>query len=199
MVAIPPAGASPDIVVSLNPIEIVVSAPGQNFTVDVNVTDVVGLGAWEYKFTYNTTMLDATWVNKTSVTENCEYWGPVDPDTFQWTPTSGINDSIGGGLGRVWSGASFPWGQEFTGNGTLVTINFTATAEGTCSLAFTETVLGDSMGDPIEHTAIPGTVTVIPEFPAALVMSLLAIATLAAAFLGKTFWSKKRKVAPYSK
>ena len=74
MVAIPPAGASPDIVVSLNPIEIVVSAPGQNFTVDVNVTDVVGLGAWEYKFTYNTTMLDATWVNKTSVTENCEYW-----------------------------------------------------------------------------------------------------------------------------
>jgi hypothetical protein len=185
--------------IELNPIELFVSAPGQNFTVDVNVTDVAGLGAWEYKFTYNTTMLDATWVSKTSVTEDCEYWGPVDPDTFQWTPTSGINDSIGGGLGQVWSGASFPWGQELTGNGTLVTINFTATAEGTCSLTFTETVLGDSMGDPIAHTAIPGTVTVIPEFPATLIMPLLAIATLAAAFFGKTFWSKRRKVAPDSK
>jgi len=36
---------------------------------------------------------------------------------------------------------------------------------------------------------------VIPEFPTALVMPLLLIATLAAAFLGKTFWSWKRKDA----
>jgi hypothetical protein len=79
-----------------------------------------------------------------------------------------------------------------------VTINFTATAERSCILDFTLTQLFDSLGTPIEHEALDGVVTVIPELPAALVVPLLIIATLAAAFLGKMFWSRKRKDAPLS-
>ena len=175
--------------ISLNPMEYEAPAPGHSFTIDVNITDVTNLGVWEFKLAYNTTILDAVEViYEGRITENNTDWLPINA-TGHWSP---INDT----LGVVWVGALFPWGQEFTGSGTLVTINFTATAVGDCDLDLYETTLGDEWGDPINHTALDGSVTVIPEFPAALVMSLLLVATLAAALLGKTVWSRKRKDAP---
>ena len=178
--------------IELNPIEIVVSAPGQNFTVDVNVTDVTGLNGFEFHLNYNTTLLDALDVTPGPVIPATRFLGPLDPVTFEWTP---INDT----LGQVRVTCTFlPPASPFTGDGTLVTINFTATAERSCILDFTLTQLFDSLGTPIEHEALDGVVTVIPELPAALVVPLLIIATLAAAFLGKMFWSRKRKDAPLS-
>lgn len=47
-------------------------------------------------------------------------------------------------------------------------------------------------GTGIHEVAIKGA-WVVPEFPAAMVTSLLLIATLAAAFLGRIFWLKKRR------
>ena len=132
---------------------------GTEFNVTVNVYNVTYLGAWEYKLGYNTTLLDAIWVYKTPITEICTDWGPLDPDTMIWTPTSGINDTIG----QIWSGALFPPGQEFDGDGALVTITFRITLAPpleayltpqnrtvSCDLHLYDVVLGDGMGATIE-------------------------------------------------
>jgi len=189
MAGTPHVGASPDTVVSLNPVETIVSAPGQNFMVDVNVTDVAGLYGFEFQLYYDTAFLDASNVIPGPVIPPTRFLGPVDPNTFEWSP---INDTLG--LVRVTCTFLSP-ASPFTGDGTLVTINFTATAEGTCILDFTLTQLFNNIGAPITHFSDDGSVTVIPEFPALLIVPLLLISTLAAALLGKTFWSRKRKDA----
>jgi len=186
-----------DPIVAVDPSEVTVLAPGESFTVEVNVTDVDHLGAWEFKLWYNTSFLDAIWVHATWLTANNTDWIPLNLTTGMWDETSGINDTIG----RVFAGALLPLITPFTGSGPLVTINFTATDVGTCTLQLTDTVLGGSSGPPdwetweITHFSDDGSVTVIPEFPALLIVPLLLISTLAAALLGKTFWSRKRKDA----
>ena len=145
--------------ISLNPLESAVFV-GDSFTIDVNITDVTDLRAWEFKLDYDTTLLDATEVMyEGRITENNTDWVPTDLDTHEWIP---INDT----LGRVYAGALFPSGEEFTGSGTLVTINFTATAVGNCTLHLYDTMLRDSMGDPIAHDVGPDcSVTVIAKPP----------------------------------
>jgi hypothetical protein len=170
---------------SLNPMEYEAPAPGHSFTVDVNVTDVTNMGAFEFKLAYNTTLLDA--VNVTPGPQLgptvVEKWLPEVGG--EWTP---IRDADG----YVWVGCIIKWGKEINGSAILVTINFTATEAGDCTLHFYDTGITDQYGLMLDHEAFDGSVTVVPEFPALLVMPLLMILTLAAASLGK-IWSKKRK------
>jgi len=172
-------------ILSLNPMSYEAPAPGTSFTIDVNITDITGMGACEFKLGYNTTLLDAVEVIKGPASVNVSSWLPINI-TGDWSP---INDTIG----QIWVGAIYPWGKEFTGNGTVVTINFTATELGNCTLHFYDTELTDSLGTIINHDINDGEVTVVPEFPGALVAPLLLMATLAASFLGKMLWSRKRK------
>lgn len=173
--------------ISLNPREYEAESPGRSFTIDVNVNNVTDLGAWEFKLNYDTTILDAISVSPTPYTENNTDWVPID-DQNNWAP---INDTIG----RVWCGALVEalLGQGLNGSFPLVTINFTATAKGSCTLDLYDTLLGDSYGNEIPHTVIDGSITVVPEFPTSTVTPILLITTLAATLLGKKFWSKKRK------
>jgi len=181
-------------IISLSPSEITIPAPGQNFTVAVNVTDITNMKGFAFKLDYNTTILNATIVSSTSISDDTTKWLPVDANlTFHWDAPPTINDT----MGRVWVAA---WGfTAFTGNGSVLTINFTATAAGNSSLHLYETEHLDNFADPIDHTALDGEVAVIPEFPTALLMPLLVMATLAATFLGKMIWSRKRKDALVTK
>jgi len=146
-------------VISLNPTESTVQF-GDSFTIDVNVTDVTDLGAWEFKLDYDPTILDAVEViYEGRITKNNIYWMPVDAEgVFHPDGPPTIDDTIG----RVWVGALFPIGEEFTGSGILLTINFTAIAPGNCTLHLYDTVLGDSMAAPISHRTLDGSVTVDP-------------------------------------
>lgn len=177
--------------ISLNPVEIIVPPPGEslpyNFTVDVNITDVVNLWIFEFKLDYDTSLLDAISVIPGPVVPETRMLSPIDTGTGEWIP---INDT----LGRVSVVCTFLFpAMSYTGSDTLMTINFTATAEGSSALQFNSTGLFDSGAYSISHDKLDGSVTVIPEFPAFLVMPLLLIATLAAAFLGKMVWSRKRQ------
>jgi len=151
-------------IVAVDPSEVTVLAPGESFTVEVNVTDVGQLGAWEFKLWYNTSFLDAIGVHSTWLTANNTDWIPLNLTTGVWDEKSGINDTIG----RVFAGALLPLSTPFNGSGPLVTINFTATDVGTCTLQLTDTVLGGSSGPPdwitweITHSALDGDVTVLP-------------------------------------
>jgi hypothetical protein len=178
-------------ILSLNPMEINVSAPGQSFLIDVNVTAVTNLKGFEFKLDYNTTILNATLVSPSAVTQSATKWLPIDANmTFHWDGPPTINDAIG----RVWI---YGWGfSTYNGSGVLVTVNFTATAVGNSTLHLYEDYLYDNWADEIAHTTLDGSVTVIPEFPAFIITPLLIIGTLAAAFLGKRVWSRKRKDTP---
>ena len=176
--------------ISLNPVEIIVPPLGDslpyNFTVDVNITDVVSLWIFEFKLDYDTSLLDAISVTPGPVVPATRLLSPIN-GTGAWIP---INDM----LGRVSVVCTFlSPAMPYTGSDTLMTINFTATAEGSSALHFNLTRLFDSGAHSISHEKLDGSVTVIPEFPAFLVMPLLLIATLAAAFLGKMVWSRKRQ------
>jgi hypothetical protein len=64
---------------------------------------------------------------------------------------------------------------------------------GSCDLLFVFTRLVNKVGGYIEHTKLDGSVTVIPEFPAFIVVPLLLVLALAATLLGKMVWLKERR------
>lgn len=195
-----PASADPTPIVSLNPMELEVPNVGVNFTIDVNITNVEDLGCFDIKLGYNTTILDAIYVNiePPLYPEN----DPEHPD-WDWLPEDEFGiwhpdgpPTINDTAGIVWVGALVPtWapGTGLYGDFTLVSINFTAKALGNSTLHFHDVVLGDWRAVRMDYTTVDTWTSVIPEFPAALIMPLLLITTLATALLGKMFWSRKRK------
>jgi len=190
--------ATPSPYISLNPTEYEAESPGHSFTINVTINDITDLGVWEFKLNYNTTILDATYVSPTPYTENNTDWVPTDAlGIFYPDGPPTIDDTIG----QIWVGALVPapLGGGLNGSFPLVTINFTATAKGSCTLDLYNTLLGDSYGNEIPHTVIDGSVTVIPEFPPPTITPILLITTLAASLLGKKVWSGKRKQTPITK
>jgi len=120
-----------------------VAVPGQSFTVNIEISDVVDLYGWEFRLGWNSTILEAL-----SVIE-----GPFlkqGGNTFFW---SKINNSAGYMivdctlLGNI-SGVS--------GNGTLAIVEFYVETIGDCVLDLYGTILVNSAEQPIEHTAIDG-------------------------------------------
>ena len=172
--------------ISLNPTEYEAPAPDHSFTVDVNVTDIADMAGFEFKLGYNTTLLDAV-----TVTPGPEF-GPTRVE--KWLPeVGGVWAPIKEAEGYIFVMCLIKVGQYFNGSATLVTINFTATEVGQCTLDLYDTEIADRLAATIDHDVFDGSVTVIPEFPAFIVMPLLMILTLAAASLGKIAWSRKRK------
>jgi len=172
-----------------------------DFNVSINLQNAPaspgGVAAWEFKLSYNSTLLNASYVYRPPAWPEPPYtWLPKGADML-WHPDTlpTINDPGG----YVWVGCSIPGGSELYGNWTLVTIEFNATEVGSCVLDLYATKLYDSFVTPIVHTALDGSATVVPEFPVAIVMPLLLIATLAVAFLGKMVWSRKRRDAPIAR
>lgn len=145
---------------------------------------------FEFKLNYNASILNATIVSSTSISASATKWLPVDESlVFHWDAPPTINRTIG----QVWVGS---WGfTTYTGSGTVLKINFTATALGNSTLHLYETEILDMYAEVIPHDPVDGEVSVIPEFPTFIIMPLLLITSLAAALLGKAFWSKKRKDA----
>lgn len=152
------------------------------FNVSVNVWNATsgntngGVGAWELKLLYNTTLLDAVYVYNTSDTVICTDWVPVDGGAFQPDDFPTINDTYTADYGRIWVGALFPSGQEFTGNGTLVKIKFhismapprdlvtspeNKTVYSDLNLIDAETKLKDPDGDPVTIGVEDGSYTYI--------------------------------------
>ena len=183
-------------VVSLSPLESTAQELGETLLINVTITNVTDWGAWWFKLDYNTTLLDAVYIHPTWVTANNTDWGPVDGmGIYHPDGPPVINETAG----TIWVYALIPVVPDYGYNGSfpIVTINFTATALGDCTLDLYDVKISDSWGDPISPAPVvyDGSVTVVPEFPAIIVMPLLLIATLAAAFLGKMVWSRKRKDA----
>jgi len=170
-------------VVSVDPDTITVGdpLPTDSFTVNINVTNVEGMYGWQVKIYFNDTILNCT---------SAVY--PTDHvfDGKQYIPVSPVI-----GEDYMMFGATLYYEEDvFSGNGTLCQITFVGEAVGTSALEFdsSDTYLLDFDLNMIEMTSEEGSVTVIPEFVQWLIIPVIIITTLAAAFLSKIALSKNR-------
>jgi hypothetical protein len=116
---------------------------GQNFAVNINISDVVDLYGWEFKLGWNSTILDAI-----AVTE-----GPFLKRGDSTFFTYKINNTEGFVLVDCTLLGDIP---GVGGNGTLATIEFHVKTVGECTLDLYDTILVSSAEQPIPHTAIDG-------------------------------------------
>ena len=114
------------------------AAVGETFQIGIIVNNVINLSIFEFKLSYNTTMLDAinVWV----------MW----PDFYTINETAGI----------IWVNASCPYPYPFSGSGALAVITFKAMESGICVLDLYNTTLIDFYAIPIPHVAVDGIVKV---------------------------------------
>lgn len=116
---------------------------GQNFTIKINISDVVDLYGWEIRLKWNSTILDALAVAEGSFLKS-------GGNTFL---TYKVNNTLGNVivdctlLGSV-SGVS--------GSGTLATLQFYVETVGECPLDLYDTILINSAEQSIEHVAVDG-------------------------------------------
>jgi len=136
----------------LNPPVVMVDL-GESFSVNATITNVVDLGGWELKLYYRNNIL--------AIITAIE--GPFlkqGGSTVFFTVE--LNNNYNTSHGRIWlTCVLLGSGPGVDGSGTLATINFQAVGGGNTILHLTDTVLGDSQANPIDHTTNDGNVQVI--------------------------------------
>jgi len=115
---------------------------GNDFTINVKVSDATDLYSYEFFLNYTTTVLTAT--------------GIVLGGFF---PTGSIvREEINDTVGYVWYNVTMPTGSTSgrNENGTLATVTFNVESIGESRLDLCKTKLVDSMGSVTEHYAVDG-------------------------------------------
>lgn len=157
--------------------------PTDPFLVNVTITSVADLYSCQVTIFYNKTILNCT-----------DVLFPADHVLHEGMTLKTLEENYAQ-VGAFLYGdpATAP---TFTGDGILCQLKFTGIAEGTSNVEISPygeelTFLIDSTAAQMEFEVATGEITVVPEFPAFLVVPLLVIATLAAIILRKTLWSRK--------
>jgi hypothetical protein len=119
----------------------------QNFTIDVDVLDVVGLYAWEFKFYYRNDVLNATAVVEGS------FLNASGSTSFVVNEFNGMFNST---HGLVWVNCSLQAPPPVSGSGTLATISFHVEALGETVLSLRDTILSDQTTTSIPHDVADG-------------------------------------------
>jgi len=121
----------------------------KTFSVDVNVTDVTYLTAWQFTVYFNNAVLNCTGVTEGSFLKSGggTYFGQT------------INNNYNSTHGSVQAYSTLLGNNYVSGSGVLATITFNATALGSSTLHLSDTKLGDQNipPQPIAHTPIDGT------------------------------------------
>lgn len=184
-------------VIEVDPPSVTIEAVGLTETVDITVTGVTNLFAWQLYLKVNDSVatLTAAWLPLLTDPEYVFYGqSSVRPfPEFYDKNANGKNETlkIGDSLMAVGS---------FTGSGLLCHINVTGVAVGTCDLEFTSKGVDTTLLDPdlldITFTATNGNIEVIPEFPVFALIPLLVISTLVAVLIAKRKWLNKQYTSP---
>ena len=133
---------SSSVVIFVDPPEIS-AVVGQYFTVRINISNVVDLYGWEFKLSWNTSLIEAINVTEGEFLKN-------GGETFFYkniNNTAGYVHATCTLLGNV-SGVN--------GNGTLAEIKFYVKSNGECLLDLYDTKLGDSQLQVIPHISEDG-------------------------------------------
>lgn len=135
----------------------------QLFTVDINITDVTNLYAYEMKIWYKNTVINGTSVIRPAG----HFLEPIDPINqyiAKWEIKNGYNSTHG----RIWVAFSLLSPEiPRTGSGILIRITFKGINEGTTPIVLNNypgasgpVSLVDSSADPIPHVGIDGEATI---------------------------------------
>jgi len=119
----------------------------KNFSVDVDVLDVVDLYAWEFKLYYRNDVLNAT-----AVIEG-PFLNTSGSTTFVVNEFNGMFNST---HGLVWVNCSLQAPPPVSGSGTLATISFHVEALGETALSLRDTILSNQTTTSIPHDVADG-------------------------------------------
>ena len=165
--------------VELTPASYTVPNVGLAFNVNVTVGDVENLYGYEFKLFYSKDILNGTSVTEGSFlkTGGVSTFFFVANFTDNYNATHGYVHVSATRMGNV-SGAN--------GTGTLATVSFkSVSTDGPRILHLADVKLSDPDSTAIPFAAVDGEVTVLPEFPAALIPALLAALSLVAVGLSR--------------
>jgi len=147
---------------------VVSASSGENFTVDIKVADVKNLYTYQFRLSWEPSLLDVT-----DVTEG-PFLNAEETYRTSFTPRIYNTPDPLGVSGYVYVACTLlgePATAAASGNGTLATIEFLAKEEGNTSLHLYE---------EMPHGTEDGYSTIIPEIPSLFIPSLFMIATLLA-------------------
>jgi hypothetical protein len=153
---------------------------GMSFSVDVAIQNVNDLYGWEFKLFYPNDIL-----NGTRVTEG-PFLKAGEVPTFFYVAafTSTYNKTHG--LVNVFCLRVDPDAPGVSGDGVLATITFCSISmNGPKILCLADVKLSDSNVNEIPCITLNSQVTVIPEFPAGLILPILIVSILLAVALRK--------------
>jgi len=118
--------------------------PSKNFTVDIDITKVNNLHGFDFKLSYNTTVLDVAKLEEGSFLESA---GTTVIDKMQDDPMTGT----------VWIAIYLASPASFaSGNGTLATITFQVVQKGESALHLYDVVLKDQSDKDIVYVTTDG-------------------------------------------
>jgi parallel beta-helix repeat protein len=142
-------------IVSLQPSEMLVNL-GKNFGVDVYISDVVDLYAYEFKLTWNYSIVEL----QSAFRPSGHFLEPTDPMN-QFVPVWKINETRVGGLQTAHFGYSLLAPENGrAGGGIVVRLTFRTLTQGVAALTLSDVKLADSVPAPLPSTALSGNVTV---------------------------------------
>jgi len=149
------------------------------FSINITVSNVIGLSGWQVVLFYPSSVLNGTQVDE----------GPFlmagGSTTFlanPFTDNSGIAT-----YGVLIVGDTLLADANVSGSGTLATVTFKAVGSGPCVLHIDTTgsyhtisteLLGVGENNDIPFTTVDGQITIVPEFPSLAILPLFMIATI---------------------
>jgi len=141
--------------ISVVPLTVTASI-GENFSINVNISNVLDLYGWEFRLSWNATLLDAV-----SAVE-----GPFLKAKGQTFFTYKINNTVGYVLVDCTLLGIVP---GVSGNGTLATVGFYVKGRGESILDLHNTTLLNSLEQPIIHVAVDGNGVFTPSHDIAVI------------------------------
>jgi hypothetical protein len=150
---------------SVEPQSTTVWGTGESFTIDIKITEVVGLYGWQIKLYYDPEVLNGTVISE----------GPFLRTRGETLFDSTFNDKHNSTHGLVTAFSTLIGNvSEVDGTGVLLTISFKSKRIGNSVLDLEETILGDRNSNPIDHVPIDGMVQVVPLIHDVAIESLVA-------------------------
>lgn len=165
--------------VYINPETQTIPQPGLSFTVEITVQNVNDLYGWELKIYYPNNILNATEASEGPMLKKDGALTFFRKHIF----TDNYNETHG--LVNLFCLIAEAEAPGVNGNGILATVTFNTTSAGTAKINLFDVKLSDSNVNPITCITSDGTVTVVPEFPTACMLTALIISALTIAALRK--------------
>ena len=176
-------------VVSVEPASVDIAAVGQTQTVDIKITDVSNMYAYEIKIWYLRAIVNTTAGNVTRPAGH--FMEPVDPENFLEIIWS-VNNAFNTTHGRIYVGYTLATVGEPSknGSGILLRISFTGVGVGPTPIVLANypgfggpVNIADNTALPIPHTVSNGAINVIPEIM--MLLPIFAVTSLIAVSLAK--------------